>query len=232
MCRVAKGWLQSWLTCLFVLFLFCFVCLFFTDPQMSRTPERFEFDPDAYGPVVASLIGPWRDNRLDAGTPDQAVYEALKSLSPETLAPEKRLVDRQMASACCAGLWLYHDFLDASHKISQQIKTPTGSFWHGIMHRREGDYGNAKYWFRNVGSHEVFPQLHAEAVRVAADANCEEISRALGQQACWDPFAFVDWCEAVVCGGRQAWEPACRRIQACEWQLLFDYCFRHAFEVA
>ncbi|MGB1126733.1 MAG: hypothetical protein ACPG4Q_16145, partial [Phycisphaeraceae bacterium] len=38
-----------------------------------------------------------------------------------------------------AGLWLYVDELDRSHEYSQSIHTPTGSFWHAIMHRREGD---------------------------------------------------------------------------------------------
>ena len=53
-----------------------------------------------------------------------------------------------MAACCLAGVWLLHDYLDESHTISQRIDTPSGSFWHGIMHRREGDFSNAKYWFR------------------------------------------------------------------------------------
>jgi hypothetical protein len=49
-----------------------------------------------------------------------------------------------------AGLWLYVDDLDRSHHVSQSIETPVGSYWHGIMHRREGDFSNAKYWFRRA----------------------------------------------------------------------------------
>ena len=73
-----------------------------------------------------------------------------------------------MAACCIAGVWLLHDFLDESHTISQGIDTPSGSFWHAIMHRREGDFSNAKYWFRRVGQHPVFDALGQRAAELAA----------------------------------------------------------------
>lgn len=57
------------------------------------------------------------------------------------------------APALAAGLWLYVDDLDRSHEISQSMKDATGSYWHGIMHRREGDFGNSHYWFDRTGQH-------------------------------------------------------------------------------
>src|SRR5262245_6497073 len=110
------------------------------------------FDPTAYGPALEDLLRRAPLNRLDAGKPDATVRPLLAALSDESFRP-LTVRDRDMAAACRAGLWLRFNYLDESHKISQDIDTPEGSFWHGILHRREGDYDNAKYWFRRVGTH-------------------------------------------------------------------------------
>src|SRR5579864_8970854 len=41
------------------------------------------------------------------------------------------------AAAALAGLWLWLDGLDECHRIVQDIASPTGSFWHAILHRRQ-----------------------------------------------------------------------------------------------
>ncbi|MEM9644697.1 MAG: hypothetical protein AAF989_06875 [Planctomycetota bacterium] len=78
-----------------------------------------------------------------------------------------------------SALWLLAGELDRSHDISQNLKSPSGSFLHGIMHRREGDFGNAKYWFRTAGDHPVEKELR--------DAFPQEY-----KNAC----QFVDQCES------------------------------------
>src|SRR5947209_20388135 len=101
------------------------------------------FDPTAFGAAAPLLMGD-RLPELGRGKPNLAVRGVLRALTPDMLFP-KGVGDRQMARACLAGLWLLHDFLDESHEISQEISTPFGSYWHGIMHRRELDFANAKY---------------------------------------------------------------------------------------
>jgi hypothetical protein len=178
---------------------------------------------NAYGPVFAELLEE-RLQPLDAGTPNPALRPKLEALTIERAFAHAAVRDRDMAAACLAGLYLYHDFLDESHTISQSISTSTGSYWHGIMHRREGDFDNARYWFRRVGDHPVFAELRTAAADLVAGTPLE-------RAALWDPFGFIDLCEAAV-RGRSGQEMRCRQIQAKEWQVLFDHCYRHAVGAA
>src|SRR5687768_4793164 len=74
---------------------------------------------------------------------------------------------REHAEALLAGCWLWHDFLDESHTISQGIESPTGSFWHAIMHRREGDFSNAKYWYARCRNHPALAEISTRAAAAA-----------------------------------------------------------------
>lgn len=178
--------------------------------------ETFKFHPASYGPAVASLLSQDRLPELGPGTPNEEARSELRGLDVDMLFAGRKVVDRKLAACCLSGLWLWHDFLDASHAISQEIETPEGSYWHGIMHRREPDYGNAKYWFRRVGKHPVFALL----------ADHPQVQLLLKSSA-WDSFAFVDLCEAVARGRDQRGEQA-REVARLEWQLLFDFCYRGA----
>ncbi len=71
--------------------------------------------------------------------------------------------DEYGADCLGAGLLLLHDYLDDSHQLSQRNegsgRPRTADYWHGIMHRREPDAGNAAYWFRRVGSHPILQEI-------------------------------------------------------------------------
>jgi hypothetical protein len=170
------------------------------------------FDPAACGPLVAALLAKPRLAPLGPGTPDPPARDALARFNPLTdLGAPAR--DADAARACLAGLWLYFDHLDESHRVSQELETPEGSFWHAVMHRREPDADNSKYWWRRVGPHPVLDALRGRAP-------------ALGY-AYTTPQAFVDVCERVR-GKGSADEELARRVQGLEWELLFDWCYRKA----
>ena len=183
------------------------------------------FDPAQYASPVAALLGEPRRLALDQGEPNRAAFDQLSALDEARLCDGHPVRDREMARACLAGLWLYHDFLGESHRISQSLHGREGSYWHGIMHRREGDYGNAKYWFRRVGPHPIHEALSLSARALAHDAGADAAFG--GASTTWDPAAFVDLCEAA-CTGQSGAADLCQRIQEREWQLLFDYCYRRA----
>jgi hypothetical protein len=186
------------------------------------------FDPAAYGPIFAPLLAIDRRRALGAGEPDIGARAALGELVLESAFATARLVDREMAACCIAGVWLLHDFLDESHTISQGIDMPTGSFWHAILHRREGDFSNAKYWFRHVGQHPIFEKLMARASELAAEHGETIAGERLTAGNKWDPFAFVDLCQ-IAQRGRSELRDLCLDIQQVEWELLFDFCFCSAF---
>jgi hypothetical protein len=178
--------------------------------------------------MFAALLKEARLMPLDPGTPNASARPALEALDLEAAFAPRPIADPMMAESCRSALWLYHDYLDVSHTISQKIETATGSYWHGIMHRREPDYANSKHWFRRVGDHPVFPALHQAAAELAAGFDPLPPAAAfLTTQAAWDPFAFIDLCEAAH-RGRAAATDLCRRIQQREWELLFDYAYHRA----
>lgn len=178
-------------------------------------------------PQIQPLIAEDRLGDLGPGTPDLAVKPMLDVLARDLPGIAK---ERGFASACLAGLWLCHGFFDESHAISQDLDTLEGSFWHGILHRREPDYGNAKYWFRRVPAHPVFAELHAAALAVPAPAGpAADFRSALVGRKAWDPFAFVDLCELAGRRGTAELVRYCGDIQRAEWKLLFAYCHERAF---
>ena len=103
-----------------------------------------------------------------------------------------------------AGLHLLNDDIDRCHRIAQAHEMADGNYWHAILHRRETDYGNAKYWYRRVGEHAIFSDLRATWPE-------------------WEPLAFVDWCQDVARGTNGKSREWLEGVQARELERLLEF---------
>jgi hypothetical protein len=186
-----------------------------------------DFEGEQYGPICQALLTAAQTTELGPGTPNRQCRDQLGALNTTTVFSGQSIVDGDMAACCESGLWLLHNYLDESHRISQEIHSPTGSYWHGIMHRREPDFSNAKYWFRKVGEHPVFGSLFEAARKIAATQPEDPAGSFLVGPERWNPAAFVDACETAS-DERSMSSSICQEIALAEWQLLFDYSFRLA----
>jgi hypothetical protein len=57
---------------------------------------------------------------------------------------------------------------DAAHTIAQDIDDQTGSWIHAYLHRKEGDLGNAGYWYRRAGQPVAHDTLEDEWKRIVS----------------------------------------------------------------
>ncbi len=190
--------------------------------KRNLMPQLDPFAVEAFSKFSASLVQDIESApmpSLGSGPGDPALGSRLANADWDELWVSAPPVPKD---ACLSGLWLLAGELDRSHTISQAIKRPEGSFWHGIMHRREGDFSNAKYWFRQVGSNPLFQQI--------AD---------LAPDVYRDPFDFVDRCAEAIHYGHddhsQRSESSCdenqrnranqcKRAQWMEWQAVMAFC--------
>ena len=166
---------------------------------------------------------------------DSELTHRIEGLSLDALFDGQSVKDSTMGHALQSGLLLWNDALDASHTISQGLESGTGSYWHGIMHRREPDYSNAKYWFRRVGGHPTFPALRDRALVLLQSGSTEsdslaDYAKAIRETEDWDAFRFIDWCQAADGDGStpEAVKSFLQAVQVEEIKLLLDYSYQQA----
>ena|SRR5260221_76447 len=159
-----------------------------------------------------AALGPTR--RPGARSLDELEADLAPLLQVSTLQKDRKQSIRAL-------VLLWHDHLDPSHEISQAIDTPDGAFVHGIMHRREPDFGNAGYWFRRVGRHPAFDQLALKVESLLRAGSETELLNKLVHDGRWDPFGFINTCETAS-GKACADQQLLQQVQQLEFESLLE----------
>jgi hypothetical protein len=194
----------------------------------------------------------YRQLVVSGQTPDQA-RKLLDQVRPEALIVGD-IKHWPNAWAMLAALWLWHDGLEECHRIVQKSPeellpvagrlaqfnpstapqltqqqlheaAKTFAFWHAIMHRREGDFSNSKYWYARAAGHPVLTIL---AHQVGSIVNQLPADRQLLKLIAtgWNPDALVDLAEASYQDPGSPKYQTAVALQKLEWQTLFEFCTR------
>jgi hypothetical protein len=90
-------------------------------------------------------------------------------------------------------IWLRVGLIARAHDLVQDAGTGVEAYIHGMIHRLEGDYWNAKYWFRSAGRSTI--------KKVAEQIQEKESSKA------FDPSLLVDRLEQFHRAGGSTKKP-------------------------
>jgi len=96
------------------------------------------------------------------------------SRNPKTLAEFKDTLSSASSPAQLPAtlLALWHDAKgnwDAAHKVAQDIDDAEAAWIHAYLHRKEGDTGNAAYWYRRAGKPVSALSLEEEWEQIAEE---------------------------------------------------------------
>jgi len=142
----------------------------------------------------------------------------LRAADDALLTDQRPIGKRPMFTLVRGGLFYALDAIDEAHKIFQDCPGDLGSYWHGMIHRREGDFDNARYWFRRTGVLAFFGELHGAA---------SKYSSVMARQSDWDPYLFTGECEQARFGATEGLKDL-SALQRLEFDILFAYCWRQS----
>lgn len=113
-------------------------------------------------------------------------------------------------------LFYFHGALGDAHREFAKEDGEAAAYWRGMVHRREGDFENARHWMRRAGELPVFLEMQGRA---------GDHSPHMTRQPAWDPFLFTMLCEQFKFG-ETAYKAEIAHLQKVEFAVLFDYVWR------
>ncbi|MGG3805543.1 hypothetical protein [Metabacillus fastidiosus] len=149
---------------------------------------------------------------------------------------------RPYAISFVAGLHLWNDNLEDCHEALQDSIIygvhDTGSYWHGIMHRIEGDFGNTRYWTGKARNHSLFPELQTKiSAYLQNEADLDSLPESdtkqalikVTEQSAWNPLFFIDIVELQTNKEKNpATEEIVKKVQQLEIAILLQYTYEQS----
>jgi hypothetical protein len=130
-------------------------------------------------------------------------------------------LDRRYCALSRGAILLWHDHFEAAHELAQDEENADGGLLHAIIHRREPDLSNARYWFRRVGNtHPSFGCIMGKVKIALGGMGHDSLAKQLMPRDHWSPLAFVDLVEDSLRREDAAYDLLLRQMQAAEF-----YCF-------
>jgi|GEM_PF-1361374 len=163
--------------------------------------------------------------RLVRGKPSVKGREAVGALSDNAKSTDTPL------SLTQAVLYLAFDCFDEAHNIAQDHEGTLGNWIHAIVHRREPDSGNSKYWYARVEAPaKVYGGIGGEVSQLLQDhpvPELEPLAKKIAKSKSWEPEAFVDLCEKFRDKDphSEAYQTLAR-IQEIEWRALAEFAMK------
>ena len=138
----------------------------------------------AYSAFITDFLQQAQLPRLSAHDPppDKQMIQQVAGAEEREIAP----ANGSQASCIRSLLLLAAGGIEEAHRIVQEMSTPSAAYIHGVIHRIDDDFDNAKYWFRRAG---IFPAGEEMYRRGAAN------SLTIARHPSWDPVLVTDMLE-------------------------------------
>ena len=115
-------------------------------------------------------------------------------------------------------MWVRIGQIDPAHRIVESATRGLEAYIHGVIHRIEGDYWNAKYWFRQVRTPQLVGSLNRHILSRSPSGYLYPWGTAE-----FDPSAFVDVCESMACTRAVSSDSSSREFKALQVLALAEW---------
>ena len=143
-------------------------------------------------PSTNAKIHDWLDT-LPKTIPSRAITSGAASSEEKRLLGLIANTGVVSDSLIAAMLWLRVGIIEPAHVIVQEDATQLASYLHGVVHRLEGDFWNAKYWFRQIHDKRLMQSLSIAIVEALEADELLELAKRLKivQGTRYSPTDFV-----------------------------------------